>query len=98
MSDYELHITVTPNGELDKFTSVARGLGWKTSSFDHDEVDDIAGKWFMTAHCHTAETAKQALVNAGNRLTRSGYEVERAKIEYVVFDTKRGDSTEELNP
>lgn len=96
MSDYELHLTVTPNGELEKFTNIAHGMGWKTSSFDHDEVDGIAGKWFLTAHCTTRALARQVLLNAVSRITFAGFTVERSKIEHIVFDTKRGDTLEEL--
>jgi hypothetical protein len=95
--DYELHITVTP---LDPrlypdFTGMANAMGWKTSMFDHDEVDDIAGKWFMTTHAADRMRASDKLC-AMVAFLRPSFTVERAKIEHIVFDTKRGDTFEEM--
>jgi hypothetical protein len=89
-----MHVTVTPLDErlYGDFTSMANAFGWKTSKFDHDDVDDITGKWFMTSHADTEDEARSALSWCVETLAQYGLTVERHKIEHVIFDTKRGDT------
>ena len=87
---YELHLTVTPVESCrDSLTQAAEG--WKFSCFDEDEVDGIAGKWFLTTHRALGTTAHSDIFKTASSLRELGFNVERAKIERVMFDTKTGD-------
>lgn len=88
---YELHLTVEPvEGLLDSFKLTAEP--WKFSCFDEDEVDGIEGKWFLTTHKATEVEARKELDEMIEELIDNGYKVTRAKIEHIIFDTKRGDT------
>jgi hypothetical protein len=91
--NYEIHVTVTPKDArlYDDFKSMADAGGWKTSMFDHDDVDDIAGKWFITTHTEYETQAYDRMRGMVYFLQRTGFTVERSKIEHIVYDTKRGD-------
>ena len=90
---YEIHITVTPREGAARPDELL-GKGWKFSCFDEDEVDGIKGKWFYTTHREDRTPANVAMRVAVYALTAAGYPVERAKIEHIVFDTKRGDDVD----
>lgn len=98
---YEMHITVTPLSaeeqrsrkfNYETFVEASKKLGWKASMFDHDDVDGIAGKWFITSHASHYGRATSKLASMARELETGGLTVERAKIEHIVFDTKRGDA------
>lgn len=93
---YEMHLTVTPpvddGPSYEEFVAINSMLGWKASMFDHDDVDGIAGKWFLTSHAVSEARAIAALRAIAHGIECSGMTVERAKVERVVFDTKTGDT------
>jgi hypothetical protein len=96
---FELNITVEPckgASPYESFQLDAYNLGWKTSKFDHDDVDDIAGKWFATRHAETKGGAKALMVLALDAFKKAGYTVSRWKIEKIVFDSKHGSSLDDL--
>lgn len=94
--DYEMHITVEPGCDTvelsyEDFVQRSKELDWKASKFEHDDVDGIAGKWFISAHCATFDSAMNCIRSMVHGLECSGFSVLRAKVEHIVFDTKKGD-------
>lgn len=102
---YEAHITVEPSDKyvhgisMDYAEFVERNaeLGWKASKFEHDDVDEIAGKWFLSYGHDDFRTIVNELKGMVHGLSCSGFNVLRAKLEETVFDTKHGDLIDELN-
>src|SRR4051812_37873706 len=46
---FEAHITVEPIGEFNAFHGVMLSMtDWRVSKFEHDDVDEITGKWFLS--------------------------------------------------
>lgn len=100
---FEAHITVDPGATFkatqDKafadygtFCLAAEMLGWKCSKFDHDDVDNIEGMWFMSAKSEKWGVIQQDVLNAISIFEATGYVIVRAKIENAVWDTKYGDT------
>lgn len=100
---FEAHITVDPSPteamyrnktpvDYESFCFAAEALGWKCSKFDHDDVDGIAGMWFMSAKSGKWEVIQVDVLNTVATLEAAGYTVARAKIENAVWDTKYGDN------
>lgn len=95
MMTHEMHITVEPDTSIvtyNEFVERSKELDWKASMFDHDDVDGIQGKWFLTNHAASYDAALNELKGMVHGLSCSGFEVTRAKVEHIVFDTKRGDT------
>lgn len=98
--DYEIHLTLTAGGgELtyEQFVQRSKELGWKASVFEHDDVDGIAGKWFLTTHASSEPQAIDLVKGMVHGLECSDFTVERSKIELIIFDTKRGDKLTEYD-
>lgn len=100
---FEAHITVDPKpteemyrnknlADYGIFCNAAEILGWKCSKFDHDDVDNIVGMWFMSAKADTWDEIKELTQYAVESLEAAGWTVARAKIENAVWDTKYGDT------
>ena len=102
----EAHITVEPRdfSNVDDAFWIAYGdfvarsleLGWRASKFDHDDVDGIAGKWFLTRNGPRGDIG-QELIGMVHGLECSGFTVLRSKIELVLFDTKVGHELDSLS-
>lgn len=102
---YEAHITVepvalsTPEGELEQwniFCALVNGADWRVSKFDHDEVDGIAGKWFLTYGSDHRDIIMMRTYAAHEGLVSRGYTVLRWKVEETVYDSKAGADIDEL--
>ena len=92
----EIHLTVEPmvaeSFSYEDFAEAASEDGhWKASKFEHDDVDNIEGKWFLTARADTQAEAMALLLAKVEELREHEFVVLRAKIEDTVFDTKHGD-------
>lgn len=103
---FEAHITVDPKpttemyrnknlADYGVFCTAAEVLGWKCSKFDHDDVDGIAGMWFMSAKSERWDVIQVDVLNTVETLEAAGWTVTRAKIENAVWDTKYGDTYHE---
>jgi hypothetical protein len=94
---YEAHITVQPSAEHSyaEFAAALRELGWKPSMFEHDEVDDIAGKWFVSYASDDRDEIINEVKGMIHGLSCAGEEVLRWKIEQTLFDSKAGCGIEE---
>lgn len=99
--EYEMHLTLEPMDSADmyreklsweEFVKRSAELGWKASKFEHDDVDGIAGKWFLTSHADTEAGALSEIRGMAHGLSSSDFTVLRAKVEHVIFDTKAGDT------
>lgn len=100
---FEAHITVDPKPteemyrnknlrDYSVFVTAAGHLGWKCSKFEHDDVDQIAGMWFMSYKTWDFQEMREAVTTAVETLEAAGWTVARAKIENAVWDTKYGDT------
>ena len=89
---FEAHVTVEPiqgiMRDYDAFAEYCRKIGWRASRFEHDDVDEIAGKWFMStrhpSHSQTVQMVQGVLNNAPGHILRY-------KIEETLLDSKCGD-------
>jgi|SRR6185369_3326168 len=92
---YEAHITFEPAKSegytYENFASGMRALGWRASKFEHDDVDGIAGKWFVSARDKSYSRLKGRVVGMVNGLSYCG-KVMRYKIEETMLDSKEGDT------
>lgn len=103
---YEAHLTVTPKsgqrwvGPVDMsymdFADRSAEVGWKASMFEHDDVDDVAGKWFLSARNTDADAIINEVKGMVHGLTCSDYTVERWKIEWTLYDSKLGHDLEKV--
>lgn len=96
----EAHITVEPGCDAveityEGFVDRSKEVGWRASMFDHDDVDGIAGKWFLTQNGTLGEL-RNGLPSMVHGLECSGFSVLRAKLEIIYFDTKLGGTWEDL--
>ncbi len=89
---FEAHLTVTPRRghDFEAFSSHVQQLGWRASTFEADEVDGAAGKWFASARSTFCEDIIVAVKHAVAKLQHAGWEVERWKVEYTLWDSKLG--------
>lgn len=103
---FELHITCEAlegavgrfsSGPFEQFADFAEPLGWRASRFGEDHVDEMHGKWFLSARETELEAAKHNLVAILGKLKRAGYTVLRWKIEDTVLDSKYGDTLDGLD-
>lgn len=101
----EAHITVEPFTEeiqaklgytYDNFSIDAQKVGWKSSKFEHDDVDGIAGKWFMSARFDERIKACEDVSATCLTLVESGFKVLRWKIERTLYDSNLGDSLTQM--
>jgi hypothetical protein len=93
---YESHVTVEAGEYWDQFAAMVRELDWRASKFDEDEVDDMSGKWFISARGRDLSEVKWRMGQILDILEELGYEVLRWKIEDTVLDSKHGDERKEL--
>lgn len=96
---YEAHITITPDSFItyEDFAAGVANDDWRVGKFEHDDVDGIAGKWFISAK-HRSETRIREMVRGMlSSLEVAELAVERWKIEEAMMDSKHGDSEEMLN-
>lgn len=95
---FEAHITFQPDisemyrekASYELFAETMSELGWRASKFEHDDVDGIAGKWFVSfrsEHYSVIENEVRGMING---LSANGT-VERYKIEETLLDSKCGD-------
>lgn len=90
---FEAHITTDPHEEhtFEEFASMCTEFGWRASMFEHDDVDQIAGKWFAsfrsTSHTAIVSEVRGMVYSLGQADT----EVLRYKIEETLLDSKCGD-------
>lgn len=94
---YEAHITVEPGCDTVELTYeefVARSAEsmWKASKFEHDDVDGIAGKWFLSASADNRDVIVMGVAGMVHGLECSGFTVLRWKIEETLYDSKAGDN------
>lgn len=97
---YETHITVEPmqaeSFSYEDFAARMAALGWRASKFEHDDVDQIAGKWFLSNKDQRKKTIKKEVPKMLKFLREKGFTVERWKIEKAVLDSKYGDTEDML--
>lgn len=100
---YEAHITVEPlDAESFGYSDFVDAIeqdhkNWRASKFEHDDVDNIADKWFLSAKSNHLPAMKWAVSTMLADLRGHGFVIERWKIEEAVLDSKYGDSEEMLN-
>lgn len=89
---FEAHITVEPHTGLsyESFTRMS-DVGWRASKFDHDDVDGIAGKWFLTMGSDDRNLIVVELQVMVAGLQETGFVVTRWKLEKTIADSKDGD-------
>lgn len=96
---YEAHITVEPMQAegfyYEDFADAIQSDGWRASKFDHDDVDGIAGKWFMSYASDDRLTICAETRNMVRRLKSQEFTVLRWKVEETLFDSKHGDQLED---
>jgi hypothetical protein len=90
---FEAHITVEPHPEhtFEELAEMCREFEWKASRFEVDEVDDIAGKWFMSARDTNYLRLFHRTQGMVYSLGQADTEVLRYKIEETLIDSKCGD-------
>lgn len=96
---YEAHITVAapPRGDYDTFVRKVTSEDWRASKFEHDDVDHIEGKWFLSAKAKAGHAIKAMVLGMLHELRSAGFTVERWKIEEAMLDSKYGDPEEALS-
>lgn len=100
---YEAHITVEPlDAESFGYSDFVDAIeqdhkNWRASKFEHDDVDNIADKWFLSAKSSHLDSMKWSVRTMLADLRSHGFVIERWKIEEAVLDSKHGDSEETLN-
>lgn len=94
---YEAHITVEPHDEFgyDTFARLS-DVGWRASKFEHDDVDGIAGKWFLSHASDNRDAIMTEVQGMAHGLACSGFTVLRTKLEETLFDTKDGDDLDNM--
>lgn len=94
---YEAHITVEArDGLWGIFQETGRLKDFKTSRFDIDEVDNMDGKWFMTAGRDNLDDLKLAVRVMLMALSFMNYSVVRFKIEETLLDSKDGATIDDI--
>ena len=94
---YEAHITVEARDDLwGNFQEMGRLNDFKTSRFDIDEVDNMDGKWFMTAGQENLDDLKLAVKAMLMGLSFMNYNIVRFKIEETLLDSKDGATADDL--
>lgn len=92
---YEAHITVEPmvaeSFSYEDFAAYVAEAGWRASKFEHDDVDGIAGKWFLSCAYDERDVICRRTTHSVEHLTKRGFTVLRWKIEETLFDSKHGD-------
>jgi hypothetical protein len=100
-NNFEIHITLEPcgNKSYDEFVAVVLGTigSWKVRKFEHDGVDGMEGKWFLTRRESTLEMAKTRARQIVRCLEFFNAQVLRFKIEQTMIDSKLGDDYETLH-
>lgn len=73
----EAHVTVQPHAGTDfaSFARMVRGWNWKASTFEVDEVDDIAGMWFLSARDDCPKQLARDVLLVNRALSSRGYVV-----------------------
>lgn len=100
---YEAHITVEPlNAESFSYEDFVDAIAqdhkaWRASKFEHDDVDNIADKWFLSAKSTELVSIKWTVKSMLADLRLHGFTIDRWKIEEAVLDSKHGDGEEKLN-
>ena len=96
---FETHLTFDPtNAECtyEEFANMAKEMGWKASKFEHDDVDDIVGMWFMSNRCDKTDMLKHEILGMIHGLSANGLECIRWKVEQTCADSKLGHKLEDL--
>lgn len=97
---YEAHITVEPmvaeSFSYEDFAENVLRHRWRASKFDHDDVDGIAGKWFISYASDDRLTITTETRNMVRFLEAEGFTVLRWKVEETLFDSKHGDALEDV--
>lgn len=89
---FEAHLTVEATAlSFDYFRKRFSDDEWSVSQFSDDDVDGIAGKWFITAKSASRANIISMVKDKYSELSDRGYVVLRWKIEETVFDSKHGD-------
>lgn len=96
---FEAHITFMPDSvemyrdkmSYAEFAEAMSELGWRASKFEHDDVDGIAGKWFVSARDASYAKLESEVRGMVHGLSASGT-VERYKIEETLLDSKCRDT------
>lgn len=87
---HEAHLTLEPSEEVsyEQFAESMAEFGWKVSKFEHDDVDGIQGKWFLSFRCEERADMIRDLKGMIYSLGQAGETVTRWKIEQTVADSK----------
>jgi hypothetical protein len=91
---YECHITIAPNAFKESHIQlVIEKLGWKFSKIDGDPVLGTGTRYYATKN-YPKEAHKKCVMHELKSTSEQlefgfGFDVRRAKIEVVVFDTKK---------
>jgi cellobiose phosphorylase len=105
---YEVHLTVDPKDtetSYEMFAWTAADSGWKASKFEHDDVDNTVGKWFMSNRYEVSSEMlpsaqiyliQQEIIGWVHGLSCNDMVVERWKIEQTLADSKLGHKLEDL--
>jgi hypothetical protein len=96
---YEAHITVEPytgpGMTWGRFVDYLFPHRWRAGMFEHDDVDGIAGKWFMSMASDDRQTITTETRNMVRFLEADHFKVLRWKVEETLFDSKHGDQLED---
>lgn len=94
---YEAHITVEPTDEhtFEQFAQDCKEICWNASMFEHDDVDGIAGKWFMSYASDDRSDMVNAVRSTVEALEQS-VTVLRWKVEKTLYDSKEGHGLNDL--
>jgi hypothetical protein len=92
---YECHITMEPNAFKESHIQlVVEKLGWKFSKIDGDPALGTGTRYYATAN-FGKQMGKRAVIAHMSQVAHHldmgfGLKVVRAKVEVVIFDTKKG--------
>ena len=86
---YECHVTTTvaysvAAGEL------AQQMGWKTSQIERDPLLGDDTFFYLTTHSTTQNSIMVLMAELTDEMRRAEIPVLRAKVEHIVYDTKKG--------
>lgn len=101
---YECHVTIDPifGEELNLAKIISKQWGFKVAELlmqkrKEDTPERSKYDTFMTGHAKNYEDLCRRMTCLIGALEVEGYVIRRAKIEDTLFDTKHGDTLEELS-
>lgn len=86
---FECHITVALPNSMERFESLAKDFGWKTSVIEGDPLLGKYGFLYFTSYDADFDFMVKRMDQMADLIRERNGEVLRKKIEKIVYDTKK---------